>query len=130
MDLSYRLGGEGDDGLKVLWEDGDRVFCRGWCLGADGNRTAVLVTFPAAERPSPASLDRLDHEYGMKDELDSAWAARPLELVREAGRTIVCTENSVRIDLVAESLNVIDDGRVVKLLPDALRLAVQVEEPT
>jgi hypothetical protein len=42
----------------------------------------------------------------------------------------VCTENSVRIDLVTESLNVIDDGRVVRLLSDALRLAVQVEEPT
>ena len=50
------------------------------------------------------------------------------ELERHEG--IVCTENSLRIDLVTESLNVIDDGRVVRLLPDALRLAVQVEEPT
>ena len=93
MDLSHRLGGEGDDGLQVLWEDGDRVFCRGRCLSADGSRTAVLVTFPAAERPSPASLDRLDHEYGLKDELDSAWAARPLELVREAGRTMLMLQD-------------------------------------
>ena len=41
----------------------------------------------------------------------------------------VCTENSVRIDLVTESPNVSDDGRVVILLPGAVRLAVQVEEP-
>jgi hypothetical protein len=42
----------------------------------------------------------------------------------------VCTENSVRIDLVTESPNVRDDGRAVVLLPDAARLADQVEEPT
>jgi hypothetical protein len=32
------------------------------------------------------ALDRLAHEYGLKDELDAAWAARPLDLVREGGR--------------------------------------------
>src|SRR5215510_11285643 len=37
----------------------------------------------------------------------------------------VCTENSVRVDLVIESPNVSDDGRAVLLLPDAVRLAVQ-----
>jgi cytochrome c-type biogenesis protein CcmH len=42
----------------------------------------------------------------------------------------LCAENSVRIDLVTESPNVGDDGRAVMLLPDAVRLAVQVEEPT
>ena len=42
----------------------------------------------------------------------------------------VCTENSARIDLVTESLNVGDDGRAVMLLPDAVRFVVQVEEPT
>jgi len=42
----------------------------------------------------------------------------------------VCTENSVRIDLATESPNVIGDGRVVLLLAGAVRLAVQVEEPT
>jgi hypothetical protein len=42
----------------------------------------------------------------------------------------VCTENSGRIDLVTESPNVGDDGRAVMLLSDAVRLAVEVEEPT
>jgi hypothetical protein len=41
----------------------------------------------------------------------------------------VCTENSVRIDLVAESPNVSDDGRAVMLLACAVHPAVQVEEP-
>ena len=76
-----------------MWEDGERVFCRGWRLGDDGNRSAVLVVLPAAEHPSPIILDRLAHEYGLKDELDGAWAVRPLELMREGGRTMLVLED-------------------------------------
>src|SRR6266404_7154413 len=93
LDLFSRLGAEGDDGLQVLWEDGERVLCRGWRVGADGNRTAVLAVLPAVEHPPPASLDRLAHEYGLKDELDGAWAVRPLALVHEHGRTMLVLED-------------------------------------
>ena len=79
----------GDISLQVVSQDGERIFCRGWREGADGNRNAVLAVLPAAEHPTPATLDRLAHEYGLTDELDSAWAARPLELVRERGRTVL-----------------------------------------
>src|SRR5262249_20313133 len=34
-------------------------------------------------------LNRLIHEYGLKDELDEAWAVRPLEIVRERGQTML-----------------------------------------
>jgi serine/threonine protein kinase len=71
-----------------LWEDGERVFCRGESH-ADGNGTAVLAVLPAAEHPTRATLDRLAHEYGLRDDLDDGWAARPLELVRERGQTIL-----------------------------------------
>src|SRR6202011_1091242 len=37
--------------------------------------------------------DRLAHEYGLKDELDAAWAVRPLELVRERGRVMLVLED-------------------------------------
>ena len=87
------FGAGGDSGFQVLWEDGERVFCRGWRLSADGNRAAVLAVLPAAEHPPPASLDRLAHEYGLKDELDGAWAVRPLELVRERGRSMLVLED-------------------------------------
>ena len=56
-------------------------------------RSTVLAVLPAAERPLPASLDRLAHEYGLRDELDAAWAARPLALVREGGRTALLLED-------------------------------------
>jgi serine/threonine protein kinase len=71
--------GEHSD-LRVVWEDGDRVFCRGWRDGADGNRDPILVLLPAAEQPASDSLNRLTHEYGLKDDLDDAWAARPVAL--------------------------------------------------
>jgi serine/threonine protein kinase len=89
----FRFGTEGDDGLQVLWEGGELVFCRGWRLDADGNRSAVLAVLSAAEHPPLASLARLAHEYGLKDELDGAWAVRPLELTREHGRTMLVLED-------------------------------------
>ena len=42
----------------------------------------------------------------------------------------VCTENLIRIDCVTESPNVDGDDRALLPLPDPIRLAVQVEEPT
>jgi PAS domain S-box-containing protein len=78
-----------DSGFQVLFGDGERVLRRGWRMDDDGNRSAVLVVLPAAERPSPLSLDRLAHEYALKDELDEAWAAQPLDLVRDGGRAIL-----------------------------------------
>ena len=92
--MPFSPNGEHPDGSRqVLWEDGERVFCRGWRLDDDGKRRAVLVVLPAAEHPSPSSLDRLAHEYGLKDELDGRWAVQPLELVRDGGRTMLVLED-------------------------------------
>jgi PAS domain S-box-containing protein len=74
---------------QVAWEDGDRVFCRGWRDGADGDQNTVLVVFPSGEPPTRDSLNRLRHEFGLKDDLDDAWAVRPLELVHERGQTML-----------------------------------------
>jgi PAS domain S-box-containing protein len=94
LDLFFPFGGEDEDRPQVLWEDGGhRVFCRGWRLCADGHRLAVLAVVPVVEHPPPDTLDRLAHEYGLKDELDGAWAVRPLELVRERGRTMLVLED-------------------------------------
>ena len=94
MNASSRFGADGEGNFQVLWEDGDRVFCRAWRRGADGEGHAVLAVLPAAEQPAPATLERLAHEYGLKDELDGAWAARPLAFVRERGRTMLVLEDT------------------------------------
>lgn len=79
--------------MEVLWQDGDRVFHREQRRGPDGKWSRALVVLPAQNHPSPSSLERLDHEYGLRNELDSAWAVRPLELVREGGRTMLVLED-------------------------------------
>ena len=89
---SGRFSQEEDD-LQVLSQDGERVICRGWRPGADGSRRPVLVVMAAAEPPSPTSLEHLAHEYELKDELDGAWAVRPLELVHDRGRTMLVLED-------------------------------------
>lgn len=88
--ISAPMGNSPD--LQTLWEDGERVFCRGWHPGT-GGADSILVVRPVADHPSSAALDRLAHELELKDELDSAWAVRPLELQRENGRTSLVLED-------------------------------------
>ncbi len=90
MDL---LQTDGDSSLRVLWDDGECVVSRGWRLHADGERSAVLVVRPALERPATATLDRLTHEYELRDELDESWAVRPLALIRHKGQTKLVLED-------------------------------------
>jgi len=87
--VEHSLTGDLDSGFQVLREDGEYVFRRGWQKGHNGQQRSVLMVLAAAEHPSPATLDRLTHEYQLKDELDGAWAVRPLEIVRSNGRTIL-----------------------------------------
>src|SRR5713101_1272236 len=91
LNSSSGFASEGYGGFQVLWEDGEHVFCRGNSHGDD--TTLVLAVLPASEHPAPAVLDRLAHQYGLKEELDGAWAVRPLELIREGGRTMLVLED-------------------------------------
>ncbi|NWL76951.1 protein kinase [Pseudomonas taiwanensis] len=77
--------------LQICWDDGERAFCRGPHPKEGGDD--VLVARAAAEQPLPASLERLAHEFGLKDELDGAWAVRPLELVRESSGLLLVLED-------------------------------------
>src|SRR6516225_10414642 len=93
--LQHSLNSAYSDGSsQILWEDSERVFHRGWRLDDDGKRRAVLLVAPAADHPSRSTLDHFSHEYELKDELDGAWAVRPLELVREANRTVLVLDDA------------------------------------
>jgi hypothetical protein len=93
MDLSSFMGAGWLHGPQVLHDDEGILLCRACREGADGKRDVVLAVLPVAEHPTPQSLDRLAHEYGLKDELDGAWAAKPLELVQDRTRTILVLED-------------------------------------
>ena len=109
----------GEDGLKVLWEDSDVVFCRGWRRHTDGDGSAVLTVQSSAEHPSSTVLHRLAHEYGLRDQLDSAWAMRPLELVYESIRPMLLLE-----DTDGEPLHRLIGERIH--VDDFLRLAIHI----
>ncbi|MCK8668566.1 AAA family ATPase [Pseudomonas azerbaijanoccidens] len=78
--------------MQILWDDGERLFCRQLRSGAGGG-SSVLVARPAAEQPLPACLGRLSHEFALKDELEGSWAVRPLEMVREGAQLQLLLED-------------------------------------
>lgn len=92
MTLSPASGGEPDAALEVLWEDGERIFCKTWQTSEDGEHRPVLVVLARNPHPDAAGINRLIHEYELKDYLDSAWALRPLRLELDHGRTQLLLE--------------------------------------
>ena len=52
-----------------------------------------LVLSPVAEYPTPESLKRLEHEYSLREELDPAWAARPIAMARHWDRPVLVLED-------------------------------------
>ncbi|MFC0401373.1 trifunctional serine/threonine-protein kinase/ATP-binding protein/sensor histidine kinase [Paraburkholderia rhizosphaerae] len=93
MNTSIQLDADADRSWRTLQRDSERVLRRGWGLDAAGQRSSVLLVSPANEQPLPATLDRLAHECRLKDELDGAWAVRPLELRRAYGQTMLVLED-------------------------------------
>ena len=87
------MGVGGDkQALKVLWEDSERVFCR---LGQDNARShahAFIPLVPDGEHPTIETINRLAHEYELRNHLDREWALRPIEFVREPGRTMLIVD--------------------------------------
>ena len=118
MEAFPSFGQRGIGILEILSEDGGLVFGRGWREGVEGGRKDVLISFPTSEHPAPATLDRLAHEYYLRDELESAWAVRPLELVRDRGRSISGARRSRRANCSATAWR--SDG-----LERFLRIAVR-----
>ena len=63
------------------------------CRGSGDGLPPILLVMPVAERPSPNALKRLEHEYGLRAELDRGWAARPLALTHCHNRPALLLED-------------------------------------
>jgi len=87
MDLSrYRL--------ETLRQDGEFILYR--CLRQNETETtppSVLALSPVLERPAPATIKKIEHEFSFKDELDPAWAVRPIDVTQQQGRTMLLFED-------------------------------------
>ena len=96
MDLSNRRATEVTvpAGGEVLWQDTERAFCRLLRAGADHDRHAFIPLPHGGEHPTLDSIKRLAHEYALKEHLETSWALRPVELLREQGRTLLIMDYS------------------------------------
>jgi len=119
MNLSSFMGAGWAHGPQILCDEEGILLCRTSREHIDGERQVVLAVVPAAEHPSPQSLDRLAHEFALRDDLDSAWAAKPLELVQDHGRTILVLEDRGGEPLSWLTGTPMETGRF-------LRLAIQI----
>ena len=72
--------------LVPLRESADFTLYRG---RKDDDPSPVLAIALSPEQPSPQSIKRLEHEYSFAAELDPAWAAKPLGIIRHEGWTIL-----------------------------------------
>ena len=112
------------DALQAAWNDGDRILTRQTRQDEKGGPQPVLVVRLAAEHPSRASLDRLAHEYGLRDELDSAWAAKPLGFIKDNGRSALVLEDCGGVPL-RQLIGEREHGMAAEL-PLFLRLAIGI----
>ena len=85
--------------------------------GRGDGLASILLIAPAGEYPSPGALQRLEHEYALRTDLDGDWSARPVELLRREGRLML-----VLADPGGEPLERLL-GRPMEV-PDFLRIAV------
>jgi hypothetical protein len=77
--------------FETLREEAEFAFCRG--RKDAGELPTILLAAPVSGHPIPSILERLEHEYSLRDELDSDWAARPLTLARREGRPMLILED-------------------------------------
>src|ERR1700689_893667 len=75
---------------ETRWEDGEFLLSR---AVPDGDPLPVLAAVPLTSPPSPAAIARLQHAFKLRNELDPAWAGRPLRLVTDKGRLALLSED-------------------------------------
>ncbi|MBV8142015.1 MAG: serine/threonine-protein kinase PknK, partial [Verrucomicrobia bacterium] len=91
-------------------------------MGLDKSRVLLLESL--SENLSPGSLKRLEHEYSLKGELDASWAARPVALAHQEGRTMLVLDDpgGVPLDgLLGRPLELIETLRIGIGVAAALR---------
>ena len=102
--------------------EGDIALYRG-----SGNGLAPILLV-AAEETSLGYIQRLEHEYALKGELDADWAARPIALTHHNGRMTLVLEDpgGVPLDrLLGRPLDVTPFLRVAIPIAAAMQLLAE-----
>src|SRR5882672_9387410 len=77
--------------LERLRDDGEFSLYRGHAK--QPGPPSVLLLAPSSVRPSPETLKKIDHEYSLRNELDPAWAVRPLALSERNAQVALVLED-------------------------------------
>ncbi|SCK08414.1 Predicted ATPase [Variovorax sp. HW608] len=72
--------------VTVLRRDGEFVLSR---RAAERDADTVLVLEAASDQPAPRSVKRLKDEFALSESLDPRWAAKPITLTQERGRSLL-----------------------------------------
>ena len=78
--------------LEAHRRDEEFVLYRGEDSNQPGSPSVFLLA-PASTQPALGTLRKIEHEYSLRDELDSAWAVRPLALSEHHGQTTLVLED-------------------------------------
>jgi serine/threonine protein kinase len=98
--------------IEALGKDKEFNLYRG---KSKDDESHVLLLSPVAEYPASETLERLEHEYSLREELDPAWAAQPIAITQQWDRTVLVLEDpgGVPLDqLVGEPLDLAFSLRV------------------
>jgi predicted ATPase/signal transduction histidine kinase len=82
---------------------------------------SILLLTPSSTRPSPETLEKINHEYSLSSELDNLWALQPLAISSYNDKRVLVLE-----DPGGMPLNRLVEGPMeIKLF---LRLAIQISD--
>lgn len=78
--------------LETIRKDEEYVLYRGKHSDLPGSPTVLLLT-PGLIPPSLETIRKIDYEYSLRDELDPAWAVRPLALSDQPAQMTLVLED-------------------------------------
>src|SRR6478672_10203934 len=79
--------------LETLLEDGEFVLYRRDDPTKTTSPRSVLVVMPRSDHPRPQAVRMLEYEHSLRDDVDPAWALRPLALTTLEGRPALVLED-------------------------------------
>src|SRR5262249_52323401 len=100
--------------LEALRTDEEFVLYRAEHSSESG-LPSVLVLAPASEHPRLVTLQKLEHEYSLRHELDPAWAVRPLALSEQRGKTMLVLEDPGGDPLANSLAGSMETGQFLRL---------------
>ena len=77
--------------LELIREDGEFILYRAHSKQLEP--PSILLLTPSSTRPSPETLEKIDHEYSLRSELDSTWALRPLAISNHSDKRVLVFED-------------------------------------